>query len=324
MRHGDEASGMPRRDTVENRTERFEPFLEWLVPKSPIGRLLRLGGMKDGAYLVPDDLNGIAACFSPGVANRKEFEDELLDNFGIGSHLLDASSDADRFRTPLREPHQTFAKKWLGLDGDGSDTLSLEGWVDSREPGASDLLLQMDIEGAEWSIIGAVERELLSRFRIIVLELHGLSQIKEAPGAFAKEKLPLFRNLMARHDVVHVHPNNCCGAVDIDIFPYSIPRTLEVTLLRRDRVPRWRRFSSNGFENPHRDDIGWNVLAQPPLFLGDHWMAESAKDNSRVQKRRAAITQAWMLEGRRRELWVERRAVQEAVAKARWSGWPVN
>lgn len=37
-------------------------------------RLIRIGGHEDGAYLVPDDLANVRACFSPGVSNHKDFE----------------------------------------------------------------------------------------------------------------------------------------------------------------------------------------------------------------------------------------------------------
>ena len=72
-------------------------------------RLSRVGGNWDGAYLLPDDLKNIAACFSPGVSNVKRFEDELLDRYGIPSHMCDFSSDVESFRTPLKEG-QTFPK----------------------------------------------------------------------------------------------------------------------------------------------------------------------------------------------------------------------
>ena len=37
-------------------------------------KLIRLGGRGDGAYLLPDDLQDIQACFSPGVSDSKLFE----------------------------------------------------------------------------------------------------------------------------------------------------------------------------------------------------------------------------------------------------------
>ncbi len=43
-----------------------------------------MGGENDGGYLVPDDLEGIEYCFSPGVSNIATFE---LDCLNRGSFL---------------------------------------------------------------------------------------------------------------------------------------------------------------------------------------------------------------------------------------------
>jgi hypothetical protein len=42
--------------------------------------------------------------------------------------------------------------------------------VRTHAPSAGDLILQMDIEGAEWPVILNASQEVLTRFRIIVLE----------------------------------------------------------------------------------------------------------------------------------------------------------
>ena len=52
--------------------------------------LIRLGNEGDGGYLIPDDLNGIEACFSPGVADNVNFEKALAER-KIPSYLLDKS-----------------------------------------------------------------------------------------------------------------------------------------------------------------------------------------------------------------------------------------
>lgn len=72
-----------------------------LRPRPCPARLIRIGGALDGAYLVPDDLDGIEACFSPGVSNRKDFEDELTKTYSIKCHMCDFSSSLHRFKTPL-------------------------------------------------------------------------------------------------------------------------------------------------------------------------------------------------------------------------------
>ncbi len=88
----------------------------FLKPEPSPFPLVRIGGCRDGAYLLPDDLDGITACFSPGVFNRKDFEDELAHSHSIRSHMCDYSSDPSRFRTPLIEDMQTFDKKWLDTE----------------------------------------------------------------------------------------------------------------------------------------------------------------------------------------------------------------
>jgi hypothetical protein len=48
-------------------------FIAKLHPLTTEHPLIRMGE-GDGGYLIPDDLNGITACFSPGVDNRATFE----------------------------------------------------------------------------------------------------------------------------------------------------------------------------------------------------------------------------------------------------------
>lgn len=73
----------------------------------------------------------------------------------------------------------SFEKRFLGsYDSDIHTTLG--SWV-ARHPeaGPGDLLLQMDIEGAEYDVIPNVEPSLLRRFRILVIEFHKLDWIAQ-------------------------------------------------------------------------------------------------------------------------------------------------
>ncbi len=240
-------------------------IVEFLKPKPCPFPLVRIGGELDGAYLVPDDLSGISACFSPGTSNRKDFEDELLDTYGIGSHMCDKSSSPEQFRTPLR-PNQTFRKSWLGTVDD-DENITLPSWVKAMAPGNSDLLLQMDIEGAEYDVILATGAEVLNRFRCIVMELHGLGRLNNPrPLQFM---LPFFERLAAHHHCVHLHPNNSTVQVQIGKSGFWIPKALEVTFLRKDR------FAGNGAlippQAPHPLDIEYNVRGKQPQAMGRNW-----------------------------------------------------
>ena len=93
--------GEPDGSTAASTAEIVEVF-EFLKPKASKTPLIRIGGDRDGSYLVPDDLDGIAACFSPGVNRIKYFEDFLADRYGIESHMCDFSCDVEEFTTPLK------------------------------------------------------------------------------------------------------------------------------------------------------------------------------------------------------------------------------
>jgi hypothetical protein len=188
--------------------------------------LIRLGSHGDGGYLVPDDLNGVAACFSPGVDNRATFETSLIER-GIPCYLTDGSVDA----APIRDDIVHFTKKYLGVTNNET-TITLDDWVNSNKPGNEDLILQMDIEGAEWIVLLNVSHKTLRRFRMIVIELHDLERLMDK-HAFGIIKAT-FERLLQDFYIVHNHPNNYGRTVRSGSL--VIPRVLEMTLIRKDRV----------------------------------------------------------------------------------------
>jgi Methyltransferase FkbM domain len=212
--------GMPAgRDTVDEVVRLFHP-----TPSEH--NLIRLGGEGDGGYLVPDDFEGIEAAFSPGVDDRAMFESDMLAR-GIPCFLADASVE----RAPIVHPKMQFIKKYLGVVSSGN-FITLDEWVDVSAPGTGDLLLQMDIEGAEWPVLLNVSDHSLKRFRMIVVELHAMDRLLDRYGAIIIQSV--MQRLLRDFAIVHVHPNNYGGAVHRGSL--TIPRVLEVTLLRRDRL----------------------------------------------------------------------------------------
>ena len=218
--------------------------------------LIRVGGKNDGGYLVPDDLSGISTCFSPGVDVTASFEKDLACR-GIYSHLADASVDGppDNFKI------LSFEKKFLGVVND-DEYMTLEFWVRNRG-GEGDLILQMDIEGAEYQTIIATPMDILRRFRVIVLEVHDVQAWFNNPIAWETMQ-DFFCKLLADFHVVHLHPNNNCPFIDADGF--LMPTVFEMTLLRKDRaIPE-------GFCDtfPHPLDQP-NVLDKPDRPLPEGW-----------------------------------------------------
>jgi hypothetical protein len=198
-----------------------------LRPQNCGKELIRIGGSGDGGYLVPDDLDGIEYCFSPGVNTISDFENQLAD-LGIRSFLADYSVDVP----PVIRPEFTFDKKYLGPTDSGK-FFTLASWKDKYLKNyAGDLLLQMDIEGGEYPVILNSPSELLNQFRIIVIEFHSLDRLFDPLvfGLFSS----CFEKLLESFCVVHIHPNNYYGCVKS--WNIEIPRIMEFTFLNRKRV----------------------------------------------------------------------------------------
>ncbi len=233
-----------------------EGLLRSFRPMETGHSLVRVGGGGDGGYLVPDDLDGIEACFSPGVANTANFELEMARR-GIPSFLADYSVDGP----PESHPMFRFEKKFLGPREDEVH-VTLDGWVARCAPGNGDLVLQMDIEGAEWEVLLAASDATLRRFRLMVLELHDVQRAWERGG------LQLMRAALGRLEagfvVAHVHPNNRGGVVRRQGL--HVPPLLEVTWLRRDRV----RGAGGVARLPHPLDRP-NVPGRPEVELPGCW-----------------------------------------------------
>jgi hypothetical protein len=251
---------------------------EIMRPKASSYPLMRIGGDRDGSYLIPEGLEGIAACFSPGVHNYKYFEDYLVDVYGIKCHMCDFSSDVEKFKTPLKEGMQTFQKKWLDVEN-GKDNIILEDWVNENAP-EGDLLLQIDIEGAEYRNILSAPDDVLSRFRIIVMEVHDLAKMLE-PGILRQVILPFFAKIGKYFDCVHAHPNNSGGEFNIPGTEINIPTVLELTFIRRDRLNQDALLYKPLL--PHPLDISGNIPRRPPMFLGEGWLEGERPPETRIE-----------------------------------------
>jgi hypothetical protein len=234
-------------------------FLAKLRPVECDIDLIRLGGNGDGGYLIPNDLEGIDYCFSPGVSTVASFESDLADR-GIRSYLTDFSVEAP----PIARPEFTFDKKFLGAY-DGDNVMTLASWKDRYQKAYSgDLLLQMDIEGSEYEVILNTPDSLLDQFRIIVIEFHDLHRLFD-PFGFNVISTCFYKVLRSFH-VLHIHPNNCRGAVTCQGI--AIPPVMEFTFINKRRVSHTR----PQVQFPHKLDAD-NTQAKP-IVLPACWYVE--------------------------------------------------
>lgn len=229
-----------------------------LKPVANSRGLKRFGPPGDGGYLAPDDLDGVIACISPGVSTESRFDQEIGDR-GIDVYMADASVDGP----PIAHPRFHFTKKFLDVY-ESENTITINEFC-RRVPGfdaGGDMILQMDIESAEYRVLLNASDEILKRFRIMIIELHDLDKILFRP-AFNLMRHALQR-LVRYHAVVHIHPNNCCKA---KLYRgITIPPVMEITLYRRDRAT----FGGQRLLFPHPLDAD-NVPHKPTMVLPACW-----------------------------------------------------
>ncbi|MEL6161085.1 MAG: hypothetical protein AAFQ40_06975 [Cyanobacteria bacterium J06623_5] len=233
-----------------------QALIDKLHPVSPQKGLIRLGPKGDGGYLVPDDLAGVEACFSPGVSAVSGFEQDCAE-LGMAVFLADKSVEGPS----IEHERFHFIQKYVGALN-SEDFIKMEDWVSETLPGSSaELMLQMDIEGFEYETFLNMPEPLMKRFRIMVIELHWLDQLWG--WSFFQLASRSLEKILQTHTCVHSHPNNCGILLNKDGVP--IPATLEITFLRNDRLSD--RTYARTF--PHPLDV--DNTSAPTIALPPNW-----------------------------------------------------
>jgi len=212
---------------IKSTKESILDFIERTKPQNVDIELIRFGDNCDGGYLIPNDLDGILACFSPGVGELCSFELDCA-KYGMQVYLADSSVSVP----PVNNSKFQFLKKYIGPVSYG-EYITMDEWVSLsiQSDAKSDLMLQMDIEGLEYLTILSISENLLKRFRIIVLECHNLHKMWNTAN-FEIINLA-FLKLLRTHTCVHIHPNN--------VYPVhfhegiAIPKVAEFSFIRSSR-----------------------------------------------------------------------------------------
>lgn len=232
-------------------------FMQIVRPVANGKGLLRFGPSADGGYLIPDDLDQLLASVSAGVSSRCGFDSATASSsvdVYLGGRVGGWTAGHARFK---------FAKKNLSNHEDETN-ITLDKLCRSI-PGfkqGGDLMVQMDIEGAEYEILHRATDNLLRRFRIIVVEFHYLDELFSSFSfKFIKS---VFDRLLTFYHVVHTQPNNWGGSIKSHKLEFQ--RIMEFSFYRKDR----HTFSHSELSFPHHLDTD-TVQRKAPLVLPSHW-----------------------------------------------------
>jgi FkbM family methyltransferase len=214
---------MKHEDYINELKKRLTPFHS--------NDLQRYGGSRDGAYILDKSLVDQAnTVYSLGVGPNDSwiaFDHEMA-NAGKKVFLYDGSvpsfwSNRPEFKFFSEYISSKNLSKFISDNGHENET---------------EMLLKMDIEGAEYDTILNSDEKLFNHFNQVAIEIHDLlfanmeAESASNDSAFS-EKINLLDLLNKHYNLVHIHGNNCSPRKG-----YGIAEVLELTYIRKDKCPK--------------------------------------------------------------------------------------
>jgi hypothetical protein len=211
-------------------------ILRLLSPKDVVDMsFVRVGNERDGGYVMLDrDLQNSVA-YSFGISEDVSWDQGMVDR-GCQIYQFDHTINGLPYENP------NFHWKKLGIAANtGGEFISVTDIIkENGHQNNNDLILKMDIEGAEWDVFESIDSDHLSKFKQIVVELHSFVTGRTS---HLERVVPVLEKLNRTHQSVHIHANNY-GWLGI-IGGVMLPDVFELTYVRRSDhqfVPCTREF----------------------------------------------------------------------------------
>ena len=195
---------------------------KYFCPKIVLGKKLKYYGlMKDGGYVLTDDLNNINIAYSFGVNTEFSFEMKLADN-GINVYMYDPTvkklnfSNYNKYMNNFFDNNIDYYEKKLhffqiGIAYSGNRNYNMKTLEELMTINGhlkeSNMILKMDIEFAEWDILNELSDNILKKFKYISFELH----LGDNPKAYYSD---VIKKLSKYHQVIFIRCNNWGGVIN--------------------------------------------------------------------------------------------------------------
>ena len=167
----------------------------------------RYGSTNDGGYLMCENLvEGVASAYSYGIDTEDNWGCDVSKQLKIPVHQYDCFTE---HRPVCTGGQFVFHDECVGAvketkEGQVFDTIA--GQIEKNGDTGKQILLKIDVEGAEWHSLMATPDEVLDRIVQLPMELHGTNE---------ERFLETLRKLKKTFHVVNLHYNNwvCTGEV---------------------------------------------------------------------------------------------------------------
>ena len=162
--------------------------------------LVRIGRENDGGYIMLNDFASGGIAYSFGISSDVSWDKDMAAR-GYDVFMYDHTIDA------LPEENPRFHWSKLGIaDGTTQDDRlkALDELIRiNRHEAKRNMILKMDVEGAEWGFLERVSQETLRQFSQMTFEFHRMLN-PDKPDLV----LDIFRKLNQTHQLIHLHANN--------------------------------------------------------------------------------------------------------------------
>ena len=239
--------------------DRMVEIMRMISPKSVSDKTkVRIGSSNDGGYVMLDEiLKSGKIAYSIGIGNTIKFE-EAVEALGYKIWMYDHTVNGKKFKN---ENRTIFKIGIAPADAGKYKTLSTM-IKDNGHENEENMVLQMDVEGAEWEVLSRIDPDVLSKFSIMNLEIHWMNTMFARPDTTEMIDKS-FQALTKNHTVFHVHANNWCGYYEMKDKP-PLAEVLEISLVKNDLV----NLVSCNEEFPGPLDSP-NKKGEPDINLGD-------------------------------------------------------
>lgn len=185
---------------------------------------VKIGESGDGGYYLPKTLSYDTHCFSGGVGPSSLFEFELAERGGTVSCY-----DASVLELPHPHDRVIFEKKFLGVVTSENVTTLNHEMNDTKIQGLENIIVKLDIEGAEYEVLLSMRPDIIEKVRILVIEFHYLTNLFDPMSG--KIINAVFKKLLQTHVIYNIqknptHSNN-------KKFGFEINRTLEFCFINK-------------------------------------------------------------------------------------------
>ena len=189
-------------------------------------REIRVGCEHDGGYVMHDfSSSEVDGALSIGVGPDVSWDIDVVRK-GIKVDLFDPTIR----RMPEKVPGGHFHKIGIGpVESSDPEYLPLPKLREIAGLGdASNIVLKIDVEGAEWTSLRNLPEGELSRYSQIAIEMHNLGRVVEQK--FFDSVIDVLKSLATNHTPIHLHANNYAP---LNKFGnYWFPDAIEVTYVR--------------------------------------------------------------------------------------------